>query len=144
MAETLSAHPPICCLGAGAYRNRIAWIEALAYRALRSYTRDDLVASLAYAPEAAADVRKMVEEERICCAFLTFDLQEESDCIRVTITVPEAARASADMLFSPFIGGDRAKVWQYSHYLGAAAGETALDNPERLVTDFRKSSHMLS
>ena len=103
MAETPSVQPLICCLGAGAYQNRIAWIEALAHRALRSHTRDDLVLSLAYAPEAAADVRKMVEEERICCAFLTFDLQEESDCIHVTITVPEAARASTDILFGHFL-----------------------------------------
>jgi hypothetical protein len=103
VAETPSAQPLACCLGAEAYQNRIAWIESLTRRALRSHLRDDLVLSLAYAPEAAAEVRKMVEQERICCAFLTFDLKEESDCIRVTITVPEAARASADMLFGHFL-----------------------------------------
>jgi hypothetical protein len=65
--------------------------------------RGDLVLRLAYAPEAAADVRKMVEQERICCAFLTFDLKEEADCIRVTITVPQAARDSANMLFGHFL-----------------------------------------
>jgi hypothetical protein len=64
-----------------------------------------LVLHLAYAPEAAAEVRKMVEQERICCAFLMFDLEHEPSAVRVTITVPEAARASADMLFGPFLGG---------------------------------------
>jgi hypothetical protein len=103
VAETPSARPLTCSLGAGAYRNRIAWIESLTLRALRSHVRDGLVLGLAYAPEAAADVRKMVEQERICCAFLAFDLKEESDCIRVTVTVPEAARASADMLFGHFL-----------------------------------------
>ena len=103
MAETPSVQLLTCCLSAGAYRNRIAWIESLTRRALRTHARDDLVLGLAYAPEAAADVQKMVEEERICCAFLTFDLKKESDCIRVTITVPEAARASADMLFRHFL-----------------------------------------
>ncbi len=103
MAETPSAPPFTCCLSAGVYRNRIAWIESLTRRALRSHVRDDLVLSLAYAPEAAADVRKMVEQERICCAFLTFDLKEEADCIRVTITVPQAARDSANMLFGHFL-----------------------------------------
>ena len=47
----------------------------------------------------------MVEQERICCAFLMFDLEHETSAVRVTITVPEAARASADMLFGPFLGG---------------------------------------
>ena len=103
MAANPSAPPLTCCLSAGAYRNRIAWIESLTRRALRIHARDDLVLGLAYAPEAAADVQKMVEEERICCAFLTFDLKEESDCIRLTITVPEAARALADMLFGHFL-----------------------------------------
>jgi hypothetical protein len=103
VAGTPSAPPLICCLSAGAYRNRIAWIDSLTRRALRSHARDDLVLGLAYAPEAAAEVRTMVEQERICCAFLAFDLKEEADCIRVTITVPEAARASADMLFGHFL-----------------------------------------
>jgi hypothetical protein len=103
VAETPSVQPLPCCLSAGAYRNRITWIESLTRRALRSHARDDLVLSLAYASEAAADVRTMVEQERICCAFLTFDLKEEADCIRVTITVPEAALASADMLFGHFL-----------------------------------------
>ena len=103
MAETPSVQPLICCLSAGAYRNRITWIESLTRRALRSHARDDLVLRLAYTSEAAADVRIMVEQERICCAFLTFDLKDEADCIRVTITVPEAARASADMLFGHFL-----------------------------------------
>jgi hypothetical protein len=103
VAETPSVQPLTCCLSAGAYRNCIAWIESLTRRALRTHARDDLVLGLAYAPEAAADVKKMVEEERICCAFLTFDLKEELDCVRVTITVPEAARASADMLFGHFL-----------------------------------------
>ena len=105
MAETPSVQPLTCCLSAGAYRNRIAWIEFLTRRALRTHARDDLVLGLDYAPEAAADVQKMVEEERICCAFLTFDLKEEADCIRVTITVPQAARDSANMLFRPLLSG---------------------------------------
>jgi hypothetical protein len=101
---SVSAEPPLaCCLSMGDYQNRIAWIEDMARKAMRSHARDDLVLSLAYAPEAAADVRKMVEQERICCAFLMFDLKEEADCIRVTITVPQAARDSADMLFGHFL-----------------------------------------
>ena len=105
MTESLSDQSLACCLSAGEYQNRLAWIETLTRKALRSHARDDLVLRLVYAPEAAAEVRKMVEQERICCAFLMFDLEHETSAVRVTITVPEAARASADMLFGPFLGG---------------------------------------
>ena len=103
MTESPSDQSLACCLSAGEYQNRLAWIETLTRKALRSHARDDLVLHLAYAPEAAAEVRKMVEQERICCAFLMFDLEHEPSAVRVTITVPEAARASADMLFGSFL-----------------------------------------
>ena len=56
VAANPSAPPLTCCLSAGAYRNRIAWIESFTRRALQIHARDDLVLGLAYAPEAAADV----------------------------------------------------------------------------------------
>jgi hypothetical protein len=92
-----------CCLSPGDYQQRLAWIEALTRKALRSFARDDLVLRLFYAPEAVADVQTMIEQERICCAFLAFDIDQRTDAVRVTITAPEAARASADMLFKPFL-----------------------------------------
>ncbi len=96
----------VCCLSAGDYRRRLAWIGSLARKALRSHDRDDLVLYLAYAPEAAGEVQKMVEQERMCCAFLTFDLHEQADTVCLTITAPEAARESADVLFGQFLPGD--------------------------------------
>jgi hypothetical protein len=48
----------------------------------------------------------MVEQERICCAFLSFDLRHEPDAITLTITLPEATRDSADRLFEPFLVGN--------------------------------------
>ena len=98
--------PPVaCCLSAGEYQDRIAWIESLALRALQSHARDDLVLCLSYAPEAAPDVRKMVDQERICCPFLTFDLDHSPEAVRLKIIAPEAARDSADMLFGQFLSG---------------------------------------
>jgi hypothetical protein len=86
-----SEQPPIaCCLSAGDYQHRIAWIERLTSEALRSSARDDLVLRLLYASEAAGEVQKMVEQERICCAFLIFDLDERADAVCATITAPEA------------------------------------------------------
>jgi hypothetical protein len=108
---TASDQPPLTCrLGAGDYRRRIAWIAELTRRALRKYSRDELVLRLVYAPGAAEEVRQMVEQERECCAFLAFDLSEGTDAARVTITAPEAARGSADLLFGHFLpGGDASR-----------------------------------
>jgi hypothetical protein len=49
---------------------------------LRRYARDDLVLRLFYAPESAVDAQEMVEQERVCCAFLTFDLDQRRRSIR--------------------------------------------------------------
>jgi hypothetical protein len=54
-------------------------------------------------PEAATEVLKMIEQERICCAFLTFDIDQRKDAVCVTITAPEAAREAAHMLFGQFL-----------------------------------------
>jgi hypothetical protein len=70
---------------------------------LRSHERRDLTLDLVYAPEAR--VREMVRNERVCCPFLTFDLHEQPHEIRLTITAPEAARETADMLFEQFVAG---------------------------------------
>src|SRR5271163_577941 len=98
--------PPVaCCLNAREYQARLARIETLTRKALRTHTRNDLVLRLVYAPEAAGEVRKLVEQERMCCAFLTFDLDQCPNAVRVTITAPEAARDSVDVLFGHFLSG---------------------------------------
>ena len=98
--------PPIaCCLSAAEYQTRLARIENLTRRALRTHTRDNLVLRLVYAPEAAGEVRKLVEQERMCCAFLTFDLDQQPNAVSVTITAPEAAAVSVDVLFGHFLAG---------------------------------------
>ena len=80
--------PVACCLGAGEYRDRIAWIESLTRRALRRHARNDLALTLSYALEAVSDVRHMVEQERICCPFLDFDMNESPDAVNVTSSIP--------------------------------------------------------
>jgi hypothetical protein len=44
-----------------------------------------------HAPAAVERVRAMVAGEQHCCAFLDFDVQEQSDSTVVTITAPENA-----------------------------------------------------
>jgi hypothetical protein len=101
---TSSKTPPIACtLTAGNFNDRIAWIGELTRDALRSHEQRGLVLDLRYAPEAAERVRHMVRKEQECCAFLTFETHENPDEIRLTITAPEEARASAQVLFEQFV-----------------------------------------
>jgi hypothetical protein len=92
------------CLSTGESQSRIAWIEGLA----RSLFGNTLVTICCFAfstCRAAAEVRRMVEQEQICGAFLAFDLDQRADTLCVTITVSEAAREAAHMLFGQFLGG---------------------------------------
>jgi hypothetical protein len=104
---SISEQPPVaCCLSTSEYQSRIAWIKTLTHQFLREHSRDDLVLRLFYAPEAAAEVGRMVEQERTCCAFLVFEMDHRPDAVCVTITAPEAAREAADMLFGQFLTGE--------------------------------------
>jgi hypothetical protein len=120
---TVVETPPIACaLAPGAFKDRLAWIRALAKDALRSHERRDLTLDLVYAPEARDRVREMVRNERACCPFLTFDLHEQPHEVRLTITAPEAARETADMLFEQFVAGS----YEHSACGCGGASETAL------------------
>jgi hypothetical protein len=95
--------PIACTLQPGSYQERLAWIAALAREGLRGVSREDLRLELRYAPDVAARVREMVGKEQECCGFLTFELTETHDDVRLTITAPERARDVADTLFEPFV-----------------------------------------
>jgi len=92
-----------CCLDTGEYKSRIAWIKNLTLRALQHHSQGGLALHLSYKPEASTEVQKMVVQERLCCPFLTFDLQQSPEAISVTIIAPETARDSLDMLFGQFL-----------------------------------------
>lgn len=95
--------PPIACtLASPEFKVRLGWIARLNAAALRDHHRDGLRLELTYAPEALEQVREMVRREQQCCAFLTFDMHEEQDVVRVIIHVPEAAREVAEIVFESF------------------------------------------
>jgi len=102
----LKSLPIACTLTPGDLRKRLGLIRALAADALLGHDRNGQVLTLRYSPEAAERVRAMVASEQHCCAFLTFDVREEPDVMRVAITAPENARDAADELFGQFTGGD--------------------------------------
>ncbi len=107
---SMTEAPPIACtLAPSEFKDRLAWIGTLTRDALRSHERQDLVLDLRYAPEARERVREMVRNERVCCSFLTFDLRDAPDEVRLTVTAPEATREAADLLFEQFVAGGPAQ-----------------------------------
>lgn len=96
--------PIACTLTPEAYRTRVAEIAALSRDALRRVDQRGDVLDLRYAPDAAARVRSLVEQERVCCAFLTFDLHETADEVQLLVTVPDAARDAIPELLRELTG----------------------------------------
>jgi len=105
-----------CSLAAGAHKDRMAWIESLAKRALRGHGQSDLTLHLAYAPEFASEVRELIAQERICCPFLTFDLFQTAEAFCVTITAPEGTHESVNTLFEHFVT-EREPIQDLSQFL---------------------------
>lgn len=104
----MAVDPPIACtLSPAGYRARISEIAALSREALRRVELRGLTLDLRYAPEAAARVRRLVEQERICCAFLQFELHEHADEVRLLVTVPPAAVDAVPDLLAELTGRSR-------------------------------------
>jgi hypothetical protein len=61
------------------------------------------VLRLRYLPEAAAQLARIVELERVCCAFLEFDMHATAADVRVAITAPAEAGEAAAWLFAQFL-----------------------------------------
>jgi hypothetical protein len=103
MAAQPSKPAPIACtLGAGDFGKRLGWIAELNATWLRDYRRDDLRLELVYAPGAREQVLELVRREQECCAFLTFEVREAADAVRLIIVAPEAARGAAETVFEQF------------------------------------------
>jgi len=100
----LKSLPIACTLSPGDLQERLVLIRGLTAEALLGHDRNGLVLTLRYAPDAVERVRAMVASEQHCCAFLTFEVEEQPDAVHVTITAPENARDAADDLFEQIIG----------------------------------------
>lgn len=97
-----SAVPIACTLGANDMRLRFERIRELSARALLGHTQQGRTLHLHFAPEARAEVRALVDEERVCCAFLSLELTEAADGVRLVVTAPAEAGEFGALLFSHF------------------------------------------
>lgn len=125
-----SSAPIACTLTPGARADRVRWIAQLNHAHLRSHHRHGPVLELNYASTAAAQVRRLVREERACCAFLRFDLTEEATGVRLSIEAPPEAWEAMALLFEPFLSGvDAASSRPPSAVAVAGAGPAAAVTP---------------
>jgi hypothetical protein len=95
-------HSIACTLLGEAQQDRRAWIAALVRDALRGSERDGLTLRLRFVPEAVQRIQDMVRKEQACCSFLTFEMEERPQELRLIIRARVAARAAADALFAQF------------------------------------------
>jgi hypothetical protein len=102
MTDVSKPTPIACTLETGEFQECIAGIADLNREALRSQRRDGLRLELTYAPAALDRAREIVAREQKCCPFLTFDLREEKDAVRLVMEAPQAARDIVDAVFEPF------------------------------------------
>lgn len=77
-----------CSLNADAQVERAADWAALRSDAVLEQHRDGDTVVLAFRPDAGARVRALVDAERECCPFLTWDLTEEADHLRLRVSGP--------------------------------------------------------
>jgi len=103
--ETRSEHEPqpiACTLTPDAFQDRVGWLRKLANESLLFSRRTPLSLHLIYEDAVTERVRELVRQEQACCAFLRFNVHEESDGVHLTVTAPEEAREAADLLFEHF------------------------------------------
>ena len=100
----MSENAPIACtLDAADLKIRTEEIADLNARWLLAARREELTLKLDYAAEALCEVKELVAAERSCCAFLSFEIVEQTDRIRLTIKAPEGARYNVGALFEAFL-----------------------------------------
>ena len=97
------AAPIACTLDLQAMGPRLAEITHLTREHLRSHRVDGRTLRLTYDTAAAQKVARIVELERVCCAFLDFELKVAANGVELTITAPEQEGTDAQWLFAQFL-----------------------------------------
>lgn len=95
--------PIACTLDLKAMGPRLAEIGRLTREHLCSHQVDGRTLRLTYDTAAAQKVARIVELERVCCAFLEFELKASANKVELTITAPEQEGTDAQWLFAQFL-----------------------------------------
>jgi hypothetical protein len=86
---------------------RLAWIRAVTERSLLTHRLEGRTLRLVYRPDAADELRRIVDLERACCAFLDSALEASAAEMVLTITSPAGSEPEAQWLFAQFLPAAR-------------------------------------
>ncbi len=106
--QAIEAKPIACTLDSQAMGLRLAWIRAVTERSLLTHRLEGRTLRLVYRADAADELRRMVDLERACCAFLDFALEATTDETVLTISAPVGTEPDAQWLFAQFLPAARA------------------------------------
>ena len=95
--------PIACTLDLQAMGPRLAEISQLTREHLRSHRVEGRALRLTYDTAAAQQVARIVELERVCCAFLDFEVKASTNGAELSITAPEQEGTDAQWLFAQFL-----------------------------------------
>ena len=102
--------PIACTLDLQAMAPRLAEISQLNREHLRAHSLDGRTLRLTYDIVAADRVAHTVDLERVCCAFLDFELDVSPSGVELTITGPDQEGTDAGWLFAQFLPGANLSV----------------------------------
>ena len=106
MEEAPSEEVPVACaLPPGDFDQRLAWIAKLNRTALLRTQREGRRLILTYGRSQAGLVHEMVDRERQCCGFLSFEVTKGQDSVTLVIEAPEEVADVLDTVFAPFLAG---------------------------------------
>src|SRR6186713_1755599 len=97
--------PVACTLQLKDLKERQAWIRRVTDESLLSHRLHANSLTLVYRRAALEHIHAIVQKERVCCAFLDFDVQARAQDVVLTITSPPEVRESARWLFAQFLPG---------------------------------------
>lgn len=102
--------PIACTLSAMEFKDRAATIAQLTATSLLSHRIDGCTAHLLYHQDAKKAVEQLVQQEKACCGFLSFEMGQSSDGITLTITAPQEAQSDAEALFAHLLPSQETHV----------------------------------
>lgn len=101
--QASEARPIACTLDFRDMALRLARIRRLTQRSLLRHRLEGNTLNLAYHVDASNEVRSIIELERVCCAFLEFEVAQSDDEIVLSIRAPEESGEASQWLFANFI-----------------------------------------
>ena len=96
--------PLACSLKGAEMRERLVEIAAVGEAGLLAVEADSAGATLRFRPEVRERLAAILAAEAECCPFLSLDLAEEAEAVRLTIAAPADAEAVLQELVAAFRG----------------------------------------